>query len=153
MSNTNPCDMIDGLADYIRQNFRSEVLTQVYVANDPASALELIASAGHPNGLSIVVFYNSDAPNDPTAPDGDTVVDAVLGLIVYGNPGLSATTSRVAPNILRIASELRKLITNANAENILNGYTVSGMGPLQGVDGTVLHGYRMTIGVTYAFEI
>ena len=142
----------DGLADLLRREIGPGADARVYVAPDPATGLELLA-AGRPGGFSVVVFYDSDAPNDQNTSDFDTVVDATLTVGVAGHPGLSANDSRRSPGALAFAGRVRAIVCAAEPEGLVRGYDYMGMRQVRAIDGSLMRGYALTFGATYPFGL
>ena len=140
----------EGLAGLLRDAFGRTGEARVLVAPDPATGLELLA-AGKPGGFSVVVFYDSDAPNDPGTVDFDGIVDAELTVGVAAHPGLSAQETRKAPAVLAFAGRVRAAVCGAEPEGVLDGYVYRGMQQVRAVDGTLMRGYALRFGATYAF--
>ena len=142
----------EGLAGLLREAFGQTGEARVLVAPDPATGLELLA-AGRPGGFSVVVFYDSDAPNDQNTSDFDTVVDATLTVGVAGHPGLSANDSRRSPGALAFAGRVRAIVCAAEPEGLVRGYDYMGMRQVRATDGSLTRGYALTFGATYPFGL
>ena len=126
--------------------------SKVTIAEDPAHALELLA-AGRAGGCAIVMFYLSDA-TDGEDFAADTRIDAVIRIGIVQQPGLKIRDGQAAPTVMNMVDSFRAWIATQSFEGLLDGgLAYRGMTHIPSGAGNALHGYALTFGALYAYDI
>ena len=152
-ANSSACAVLDAMARLLRDEFGAARSAGVAVADDPAHAMDLLAT-GRPGGLSIILFYYADAPAGEDGLPEDTLVDGQIRVGVVRGRGLAARPAAEAPAALADAEAVRSFLARRIAAGTLTGvYEYAGMATLQNRAGEFLNGYTLAYRALYAHEV
>lgn len=118
-------DILESLADEIREGWARDHRCRVSVAPDPARAMELM-EAGAPDGCALALWYAGDSAADDRGLVCDSQVEGRFALSLSKRAGLAPREG--APGALREAESLRAfLLTEASGDGLLDGWRYGGM--------------------------
>jgi hypothetical protein len=137
-------------ADYLREAVQPYGGT-VAVAESPARALEILQQ-GAPGGFACVLFWTDDSA-DGEESDADTRLTGTLSCGVTSAQGLRMTPG--TGTLLQICGRVRTVLATMEHEELVGQRSPAYRGKryLAAPGGQLAHGYVLTFGVRYAWEL